>query len=318
MSWLVLLMTLPPTPSRNRVGIWRKLRRLGAVSLKGAAWLLPETEETTELAQWLLQEVATAGGEGALIRAHRIEALPQRDVVTLFHEARTQDYELVLRQIQVVANQLDKPGGGGTPARNGRMQAHLTRIKRELDHIARIDYFDTPLGKKARQRYEEAAMKLRAQDTKPKPARKRAKSSIPPAGASWVTRPRPHIDRIASAWLITRFHDGKARFVFSDRPESVRGGVPFDVLGTEFGHHGEDCTFETLVKRIGIKDRRVQKLAEIVHEADLRDGKYPNDQSAGLDAAIRGMVAAISDDSQLLEAGMTLFDGLYADLAKKR
>jgi hypothetical protein len=132
-----------------------------------------------------------------------------------------------------------------------------------------------------------------------------------------VTRPRPHIDRIASAWLIKRFCDPSARFSFADAADAARKGIPFDILGAEFGHHGEDCTFETLVKRFGIKDRRVKAIAEIVHEADLHDGKFTRHESSGVDLAIKGLAAATLDDDELLERGMALFDGLYSVLRQK-
>jgi len=132
-----------------------------------------------------------------------------------------------------------------------------------------------------------------------------------------VTRPRPHIDRIASAWLIKRFCDPAARFAFADAADAARKGIPFDILGVEYGHHGEDCTFETLVKRFAIKDRRVRLIAEIVHEADLHDGKFTRQESTGVDLAIKGMAATTQDDHELLERGMALFDGLYTVLKQK-
>jgi hypothetical protein len=132
-----------------------------------------------------------------------------------------------------------------------------------------------------------------------------------------VTRPRPHIDRIASAWLIKRFYDPQATFEFADAADASRKGIPFDVLGAEFGHHGDDCTFETLVKRFRINDRRVKVIAEIVHEADLHDGKFTRHEAAGLDLAINGLVEAIPDDHELLARGGALFEGLYAVLKKK-
>jgi len=82
-------------------------------------------------------------------------------------------------------------------------------------------------------------------------------------------------------------------------------------------HHGDDCTFETLVKRFSIKDRRVSLIAEIVHEADLRDGKFTRQESTGLDLAIKGLAATTQDDDELLERGMALFDGLYSVLKQK-
>jgi hypothetical protein len=132
-----------------------------------------------------------------------------------------------------------------------------------------------------------------------------------------VTRPRPHIDRIASAWLIKRFLDPDATFAFADRADAAKKGVPFDVLGAEFGHHGEDCTFETLLKRYGLKDRRLQAIAEIVHEADLDDGKFTRPEARGVELAVSGLVAAIADDHELLERGMALFGGLYATLKRQ-
>jgi hypothetical protein len=122
---------------------------------------------------------------------------------------------------------------------------------------------------------------------------------------------------IASAWLIRRFHDADAKFAFADPADAARKGIPFDVLGAEFGHHAEDCTFETLIKRFGIKDRRAKVIAEIVHEADLHDGKFTRSESTGLDLAIKGLAEATHDDHDLLERGMAIFDGLYTVLKRK-
>lgn len=313
MRWLILLVTMPPTPSRNRVGIWRKLRRMGAVSIKGAAWMLPENPDTVELMHWLMQEVQTLKGDAALLRSDTVEMLPERDPAALFHEARTQDYAAVEQQCETLLAELSHPLAGRRGAAGGA-RSRLTKLKRELDDVARIDYMRTSAGERARAAYEAAAAKLHTLETPMKPRKSAAKSTMPPTGSTWVTRPRPHIDRIASAWLITRFHDKGAKFAFAEKPAERKGAIPFDTLGAEFGHHGEDCTFETLLKRIGSKDRKLRRLAELVHEADLRDGKYPGEEAAGIDFSIKGLAAALPDDHELLRAGMTLFDGLYATL----
>jgi hypothetical protein len=125
----------------------------------------------------------------------------------------------------------------------------------------------------------------------------------------------PH--RIASAWLIKRFVDGQARFAFADPADAPKKGIPYDILGAEFGHHGDDCTFETLVKRFRLKDRRIKALAEIVHEADLRDGKFTRPEATGIDLAIRGLASTHNDDHELLERGTALFDGLYRAMSQK-
>jgi len=154
-------------------------------------------------------------------------------------------------------------------------------------------------------------------ETRPHAPAGRHRASLPPPGSTWVTRPRPHIDRIASAWLIRRFYDAHANFAFADASDAARKGIPFDVLGAEFGHHGEDCTYETLIRRFGIKDRRAKVIAEIVHEADLHDGKFTRNESTGVDLAIKGLAEATPDDHDLLERGMAIFDGLYTVLKRK-
>lgn len=316
MRWLILLMTLPPAPSRNRVGIWRRLRRAGAVMLKGSAWVLPENSQTTELMHWLMQEIVALKGDAALLRTDRIEMLPQRDPVVLFHEARGAEYAALQRACEALAKELTHP----LAVRREMLpqaRTRLAKLKRELDAIQRIDYLGAPAGAAALRAYNTAAARLNTLEASMKPRKVRQAGGLPPPGSTWVTRPRPHIDRLASAWLITRFHDKDARFAFAANPAAVKGGVPFDTLGAEFGHHGEDCTFETLVKRLGLRDRRVARIAQLVHEADLRDGKFPGEEVAGLDLSIRGLAAALPDDHQLLKAGMMLFDGLYAELGTR-
>ena len=136
-------------------------------------------------------------------------------------------------------------------------------------------------------------------------------------GRRWVTRPRPHIDRIASAWLIKRFIDADAQFLFAPPAEFPHDAIAFDAPGVELSHQGEDCTFETLVKRASLRDRRLKRLSEIVHEADLRDGKYPHEEARGIDVAVRALLAASADDHQVLAQGMALFEGLYATTSRK-
>jgi hypothetical protein len=125
------------------------------------------------------------------------------------------------------------------------------------------------------------------------------------------------VDRIASAWLIRRFIDPDATFVFAAPRDHGPDAIPFDTPGAELSHHGNDCTFETLIKRAGLRDRRLARLAEIVHEADLRDGKFPRDEARGIDLAIRGLLAAHPDDHEVLTHGLALFEGLYAGASRK-
>src|SRR5215475_16122904 len=316
MRWLTLLMTLPPTPTRHRVGVWRKLQRMGAVRLRGAGWILPETAETAELFQWLVQEIQSFRGEATLLRVDRIETMTDDEIATLFHKARGAEYHAVVQGCREILRQLDRyQGKHRRPV--APLRGRLDGLRRELDRIQSIDYLKASAGERARALWETTAKRLRAAEA-PRPATGgRHRSSLPARASTWVTRPRPHIDRIASAWLIKRFCDPDAKFGFAYASDAARKGIPFDVLGAEFGHHGEDCTFETLVKRFGLKDRRVKLIAEIVHEADLHDGKFTRDESTGVDLALRALAESTGDDHDLLERGMAIFDGLYTVLKGK-
>jgi hypothetical protein len=318
MRWLTLLTTLPPTPTRHRVGVWRKLQRMGAVRLRGAGWILPETTETTERFQWLVQEIQSVRGEATLLRVDRVETMTDEEIAGLFHEARAGEYQAVTRGCREILRSLDRyQGSHRRPI--APLRAKLDGLKRELDRVRSIDYLNAPAGTRTRALWETTAKRLRVVETRPVMTARggRHRTSLPPRGSTWVTRPRPHIDRIASAWLVKRFCDPDASFAFADAADAARKGIPFDVLGADFGHHGEDCTFETLVKRFAIKDRRVHVIAEIVHEADLHDGKFTRNEATGLDLAINGLVEATPEDDDLLERGMAIFEGLYTVLKQK-
>jgi len=292
--------------------VWRRLRSLGAVPLKRSAYLLPDTPERYEDFQWLAQEIEREGGEATLIRIQQIENVSPENVQRLLHEPRDHDYRQLAARYRKVLQSLDKK-----PAVKGaRLPEELAHLAREHQRIRDIDYFDAPSGAEVRRLEEVIAMRTRRQE----PVHREERRPLDLAGLRgrrWVTRPRPHIDRIASAWLIKRFIDPDAEFLFAPPAEFPKDAIPFDAPGVELSHQGEDCTFETLVKRARLRDRRLVRLAEIVHEADLRDGKYPHEEARGIDVAVRALLAASPDDRQVLAQGMTLFEGLYATTSRR-
>ena len=129
-----------------------------------------------------------------------------------------------------------------------------------------------------------------------------------------MTRPRPGIDRAGSAWLIRKFIDPKAKFVFGSEPSAHPRALPFDMAEVEFSHHGDDCTFETLVKRFGIAEKAVLKMAEMVHDADLEDGKFQRTECIGINVVLTGWARTKLSDADLLERGVECFEGLYQQL----
>ena len=307
---LLLLVGLPPSPSSLRVRVWRRLRSLGAVALKRSAYLLPDTPDRYEDFQWLAQEVQREGGDATLLRVQRIENVTEVDLLALLHEPRNQDYRQLAARYRKLMQSLDKKRP------DARVPDELARLARDHQRVRDIDFFGAPGGAEVRRLEEAIAMRTRRPEVaarEPKPTLDLTKLR----GRRWVTRPRPHVDRVASAWLIKRFIDPDATFVFADPSEFPADAIPFDAPNVELSHQGEDCTFETLVKRARLRDRRLVRLAEIVHEADLRDGKYPHEEARGIDAAIRALLAASPDDQRVLEHGTTLFEGLYVTTAKK-
>jgi hypothetical protein len=309
---LLLLVGVPPTPSSLRVRVWRRLRSLGAVPLKRSAYLLPDTPERYEDFQWLAQEIQREGGDATLIRVEQIENMRPENVVRLFHEPRDRDYRQLAARYRKALQRLDRKSS----AKSERTQEELARLTKEHHRIRDIDFMDAPGGAEVRRLEEVIAMRSRRSE----PVRREERPTLDLAklrGRRWVTRPRPHIDRIASAWLIKRFIDPQAQFVFASPADFPKVAIPFVAPGVELSHQGEDCTFETLLKRARLRDRRLVRLGELVHEADLRDGKYPNEAARGIDVAIRALLAASADDHQVLANGMTLFEGLYTTAPSK-
>jgi hypothetical protein len=309
---LLLLVGVPPTPSSLRVRVWRRLRTLGAVPLKRSAYLLPDTPERYEDFQWLAQEIQREGGDATLVRVQQIENVSAEDVLRLFHEPRDHDYRQLAARYRKVLQGLERKSAAASP----RVQEELARLAKDHQRIRDIDFFGAPRGAEVRRLEEAIAMRTR----RPESARREERPALDLTklrGRRWVTRPRPHIDRVASAWLIKRFVDPEAQFVFAPPAEFPKDAIPFDAPGAELSHHGEDCTFETLLKHARLRDRRLVRLAEIVHEADLRDGKYAHEEARGIDVAVRALLAASPDDHQVLAQGMALFEGLYATTSRK-
>src|SRR5215470_5578439 len=207
---LLLLVGVPPTPSSLRVRVWRRLRTLGAVALKRSAYLLPDTPERYEDFQWLAQEVQREGGDATLVRVQQIENVTADDVRRLFHEPRDQDYRHLAARYRKVLQGLDRK----SPAARARTEEQLARLAKDHQRVRDIDFFGAPGGAEVRRLEEAIAMRTR----RPEAVRREAPPMLDLSklrGRQWVTRPRPHIDRIASAWLIKRFIDTEARFAFA-------------------------------------------------------------------------------------------------------
>lgn len=310
MSWIVFSYSLPSKGrSSPRVAVWRRLRSLGAVSPKGGVHVLPAHDECIEAFQWLAQEVEQAKGEALLMRVDRFEGLSDAHLIALFQAARKEDYVALDARTAALEKTLTGSRGRG-PRDEAQARDLLAKLRRDHGEIARIDFFDSPAGAQVASRLariEEALVPGRANDVRVPPATLSAYRNRP-----WVTRPSPHVDRLACAWLIRRFINPRAVIRYSDAP--LPDEVPFDMSQGPFSHHGNLCTFETMIRAFGLSDPAMCAIAEIVHEIDLRDGRYARPEVPGIDAVLRGWMSRPDADRET--HGVALFDGLYEALSQ--
>lgn len=327
-KWLVLVYYLPPEAGSARVRIWRKMKKLGMVSFRNSVYFLPFTDEHYEITQWLCQEIRKAGGEATLLKTESVENMTDEEVAGFFRKARGEDYEQLSRDAGELFERLDSlrlaretAGADIGAAGMNTLEDDLKSLEKRLVETREIDFFQAPGGGQAEEivsRCHKTMRKLRQQEEPPAVADLPRLDTAVYQGKTWVTRPHPYIDRIATAWAIRRLIDPEARFEFADDHTKAEGAIPFDYMETDLSHQGEDCTLETLLNRFGIGDAAVRAIAEIVHDIDLKDGKYGRREAAGLETILKGLVAAGDGDHELLARGFGLFDNLLAGLGSAK
>jgi hypothetical protein len=304
-SWILLLYSLPTRQNAGRVQLWRKLKKFGALQLKTSAYVLPDEPRHYERFQWLATQIRDDGGEATLIKVSEIEGLPHDKVVQMFNDVRTRDYaELTGELSEFVRLNKKRPADS--------FAADMEKFQARYHELREMDYFNCPKAQDAQMmlREAESLLKKRVPQTSPRLQRKNF------ARRQWLTRPRPQIDRVASAWLIKKFIDPSATFVFSTKQKDFPDAIPYDMFEVEFTHHGDDCTFETLIKRFEIEDGAVRAIAEMVHDADLEDDKFKRIECVGIDRVLKGFGKLNLSDAEILEKGFALFDALYATLKR--
>ena len=298
-GWLLLTFTLPTKRASQRVEIWRKLQRFGTVPLGNSGYLLPSSPSNEERFEWLATAIRKYGGDASVVHVESIDNLSRPQLIGRFAEARAREYQELIRELQRFSSTRVEGKGAG----------RLSRLRNRFQEIVDVDFFDSPLQKRVQELLEQAA---RSHAAKSGAA---ANSKINPKdyrGRVWVTRPRPGVDRCASAWLIRRFIDRKARFAFAPEDRVSAGAVPYDMFHEEgFGHRGDDCTFETLTKQFHVRDPKVVLIGQIIHDADLLDDRFGRKEGYGVDEILKGWAQQGIPDDKLLERGMELIEGLY-------
>jgi hypothetical protein len=315
--WLLFVHQIPAAASNMRVRPWRRLQQIGALAVKQAVYALPDTPAARESFEWLKAELEGVGGEATVFAADTVDAWSNDALIEEFRRARQADYAALAKELAPLVKRLE--GVTRRSATRAPDSARLLgRFRQRLSAIDHVDYFGSA------GRGEVAGLLTRIERRLASSVRARAGAASPSDSRDgyqarlWVTRPRPGVDRMASAWLIRTFIDPRAQFAFAaDREAVPEGAVPFDMYGVRFTHHDGGCTFETLCAFFHVRDAAAGRVAAVVRALDLDDATAFAPEAATIESLIDGLQLAYGVDDELLVQGMVLFDALYRTLARQ-
>lgn len=299
MDFLALFVSLPTQQSAGRMRIWRALRALGCATLRDGVYLLPESPQHAAALAQVAEDVRALKGSADLYRLGGRDDDQQAGIVALFD--RAPDYARLLAAM----------------ASAGRGDAKTLRaLRRELSALVAIDYFPGEVRRQA----EDALAALEAAATgepSEKTGKLRRLAGADFQGRTWGTRKHLWVDRMASAWLIRRFIDRKAKFLWLDDPKRCpKKALGFDFDGATFSHVGRRVTFEVLAASFGLdSDPAIARIASIVHCLDV--GGVPVAEAAGIEAVLAGARAAAANDDKLLTDASKIFDSLYRNFTEE-
>lgn len=302
-EWLLLLYSLPPKPDYLRVKIWRRLQALGAIAVRGSVHVLPSTERMREDFQWLRTEIEGLGGEASICSARFVDGLSDAQLRGLFDRARDSDYEGLIAELQLM---LAEARAGGVAE---DLASRQRKLRRRFEQIVAIDHFGAPGRAIANVLFAQlnGALEHAARADGSRGA------AVVASGRTWVTRRGVGVDRMACAWLIRRFIDPAAQLGFVEP-----GAVPpaevlsYDIEGGNYSHLADRCTFEVLLERFALHDPALGHIGRIIHDLDMKDARFCEDETAGVAMLLRGIEALHGDDDQRIRTAALCLDALYA------
>jgi hypothetical protein len=312
--WLLLIQQLPTHPSSARIRLWRRLQQIGSVALKNSVYVLPHTARAREDFEWLAGEIRAARGQASVLAVEALTEAQDQEICEAFRSASRAGYDALRTKANAVLRRATARSSG--QARAG-LEREVRACREELARIVSLDFCGAPSRTAAEEIVNALNTKIARLTAVESPSGARVR--LPALkrelyqGRTWVTRTRPGVDRMSSAWLIRTFVDSRARFAFTgDASRTAKSHVPFDMFGVELGHQGNRCTFETLCERFGIADEAVRRIGEIVHDVDLQDNRFAPAEAPVVANLIEGLRASYTDDGELLEHGIGLFAALHA------
>ena len=307
--WSALFLTLPTQPKAIRLRIWRALKTLGCPSLRDGVYLLPESH--AELFDALVSEVRENGGQAHVLQLSTHDEAMRTEVLALFDRTKF----FAEWRVEVEALNALLPGLDETEVRR-----RWRGVTESLQVLRRIDYYPGAAAQQAQAELDDLRQTLDTRFSKgePKAQPSHGISRLDARkfqGKRWATRARPWVDRLACAWLIRRFIDPEASFIWLADPAGAtpppRGVLGFDFDGARFTHVGSRVSFEVLAASFGLDaDQRLQRIARAVHFLDV--GGIPVAEAAGLELVLAGLRQVHTKDDALVQAAALVFDALYA------
>jgi hypothetical protein len=259
---------------------------------------------------------SSRGGEATVCDATFVDGLQNDHIEALFRAAREADYVQLGEEARAALSDLGRRAR--KDERTAEAQVELARLKKRLTEILAVDFFGAP-GREAAQATI-GTIEQRLED-EPAPKESKAKPMIEDyRGRTWVTRKNVHVDRIASAWLILRFIDSKAKlkFVPGQGYRAKDDEVTFDMFEGTFTHVGDRCTFEVLVDAFGLKDPGLRAIAEIVHDIDIKDGKFGRPEAPGFASLVAAIALTRREDDARIAFGGEILDAVLELYRRKR
>ena len=305
-AWLLFVLSLQGQQQAARMRVWRALKTLGAAVLRDGVYLLPNRETLITQLQAQADDVVRSAGSAQILEVDARDAAQETEFRKLFD--RTADYQDLIKQIRSMREQLDSDDPG-------TLSARFARLRRDFESVIAQDFFPGEAAKQTRRAIEELAQAVTRITSPDEPHAAigpiRRLSAADYAGRTWATRRRPWVDRLASAWLIRRFIDPRARFLWLKSPaDCPKRALGFDFDGAKFTHIGGKVTFEVLMESFGLDaDPGLRRVGALVHYLDA--GGLPVTEAVGVETCLRGAQTAFGDDDTLLAEAARIFELLY-------
>jgi hypothetical protein len=294
---------IPPKPEALRVRVWRTLQRIGATPVKNSVYALPNIPFSRKVLSNLAKEIESGGGEAILCESEFLQGVNSAALIEDYNKLLEDIFLSLKKELTSVKKILIKKNQADFMA----VEHSLGRIRSLLKEASERNAFGCKSEKYCYNLLMEIEKTLSKRVEK---NHKKTRNSY--QNATWVTRKDVRVDRMASAWLIKRYIDPEAKFLFVDvktyHPAATH--LRFDMFKGEFTHEGDLCTFEVLLKKFNLNKNELVKIGQIIHDLDIQDARYEHEETSGIQVFLKGLSKRIPSDHERLQEAFSFFDSL--------